>query len=54
MANLLQIKLWEVLQKTGGKNVIKILKNTRKGYNTLEIAGLILYFQNLFVRLIPK
>ena len=31
MANLLQIELWEVLQKTGRKNVTKILKNTRKG-----------------------
>ena len=31
MANLLQIKLWEVLQKKGQKNVTKILKNTRKG-----------------------
>ena len=36
MANLLQIKLREVLQKTGRKNVIKILKNT------CEIAGLTL------------
>ena len=31
MAHLLQIKLWEVLQKTGRKNVTEILKNTRKG-----------------------
>ena len=31
MANLLQTELWEVLQKTGRKNVTKILKNTRKG-----------------------
>ena len=31
MGNSLQIKLWEVLQKTGHKNVTKILKNTRKG-----------------------
>ena len=31
MVNLLQIKLWEVLQKTGQKNVTKILKNTGKG-----------------------
>ena len=31
MANLLQIKLLEVLQKTGRKNVTKILKKTRKG-----------------------
>ena len=30
-ANLLQIKLWEVLQKTGRKNVTKILKNIYKG-----------------------
>ena len=46
MVVLLQMKLWEVLQKTGQKNVTKILKNTRKGYNTCETAGLILYFQN--------
>ena len=31
MADLSQIKLWEVLQKTGWKNVTKILKNTREG-----------------------
>ena len=31
MANLLQIKLWEVLQETGPKNMTKILKNTCKG-----------------------
>ena len=31
MVNLLEIKLWEVLQKTGWKNVTKILKNTCKG-----------------------
>ena len=31
MANLLQIKLGEVLQNTGRKNVTKILKNTCKG-----------------------
>ena len=30
MANLLQIKAWEVLQKPGRKNVTKILKNTHK------------------------
>ena len=29
MANLLQIKLWEALQKPGSKNVTKFLKNTR-------------------------
>ena len=33
MANLLEIKLWEVLQKTGGKNVTEILKSTCKEYN---------------------
>ena len=27
MVNLLQIKLWEVLQKTGRKNVSKIVKD---------------------------
>ena len=54
MVNLLQIKLWEVLQKTGRENVTKILKNIRKGWNICEIAGLTLYFQNFFVRLIPK
>ena len=31
MVNLLQIKFWEVLQKTGHKNVSKNLKNIRKG-----------------------
>ena len=31
MLNLLQIKLWEVLQKTGQKDVTKILKNFHKG-----------------------
>ena len=30
MGGLLEIKLWEVLQKIGRKN-IKILKNTHKG-----------------------
>ena len=54
MANLLQIKLWEFLQKTGRKNVTKILKNTRTGKNACEIAGLNFYFQNLYVRLISK
>ena len=54
MANLLKIKLWEVLQKTDRENVTKNLKNTCKGQNTCEITGLALYFQNLFVRLIPK
>ena len=54
MANLFQIKLREVLQKTGRKKVTKILKNTRKGLWTCEVAGLILYFQNLFEQLISK
>ena len=31
MENLFQINLREVLQKTGRKNVTKILKNTREG-----------------------
>ena len=48
MANLLQIELWEVLQTTGQKSVTKILKDTRKGWNTCEIADLTLYLQNLF------
>ena len=31
MMNLLQIKLWKIVQKTGRKKVNKILKNTHKG-----------------------
>ena len=42
MVNLLQIKLWEILQKTGRKNVSKILKNTRKEQNIYEIVDLAL------------
>ena len=44
-------KLWK---KVSGKNVTKILKNTRKGWNTCDIAGLTFYFLNLSVRLILK
>ena len=41
-------------KKAGRENVNKIFKNTSKAWNTWEIGVLLLYFQNLFVRLIRK